>query len=141
MEGAVNRAMSRGVHRAFGVHSRSLLPTTGLLAWIVDETDSAGLSISDYDKIGSTFQATFFLDANTPIIHTPAEWSAILSVHVSINLLNVMGAEDKGWAVYDSTTSREILNKALRFFGLSQIYSYLEMVDELEMIDELEMTE
>ena len=80
--------------------------------------DSIGLSVSDYGLIGSTWQTVFFTNPTTPILHTRTEWVAILLAHPSVNLLNVLCSATGDVLIYRDDTSREILNKALRYLKL-----------------------
>lgn len=117
------------------------LPPGGLvIAFLVTDglVGSIGLLVADYEKIGATWQPVFFTNPTTPKLFTYAELSSVLSVHADINLENVMGTESKGWAIYDTITSREILNKALRWFGLPQIFdpfSFSGLDDDIAPLD------
>ena len=89
-------------------------------SWLVKDglQDSIGLSVSDYGLIGSTWQTVFFTNPTTPITHTRTEWVAILLAHPSVNLLNVLCSATGDVLIYRDDTSREILNKALRYLKL-----------------------
>ena len=101
---------------------RSGPPKAGLLFYSKDgTTDSIGLSVDDYGNIGATLQPVFFSDSTTPILRTYDELSDILEALPSINLENAVGSTVKGWAIYDITTSRYTLNRALTWFGLVEV--------------------
>lgn len=115
-----------------GMTNGKRLPPGYIEKWLApDMVGTIGLSTANYLSIGSAFQATFFVDVNTPIEHTLTDWSAILSTHENINLLNVIGTPEKGWVTYSDDTNREILNKALRWFGLPEVVPELSSFNEL----------
>jgi len=116
--------------------SGDTLPRTGL-DWYVRApgmVDIRGLSISDYDLIGSTWQPVFFTDPTTPIVFADysALWSAVSAVP-SFNEENVMGSETIGVAVYRHDTERSTLNKALRYFRQYLFIRYTDIFNYTEM--------
>jgi hypothetical protein len=113
-----------------------------LIAYFKNGTvDSIGLLITDYDAVGVTWQPVFFSDPSTPISRTLAEWFPILLAHGSINLENVICSELKGFAVYPVDTSREMLNKALRWFGLPEVVPEPSSFNSLTMEEFFALTE
>lgn len=107
---------------------RNGMPRKNLIAYTRPLQDSIGLSVDDYDNIGATWQAVFFTDSTMPIVfNTFADLWAAVSVVGSFNDENVVGTEAKGVAVYDVTTSRSVLNKALRWFGLPIVGGWVDL--------------
>lgn len=122
--------------RSFSNSISSGIPRTGLILYARPVTDTIGLSADDYDNISATWQAIFFTDPTTPVeFSTFADlWTAV-SAESTLNDNEVMGTEAKGVAIYESTTSRTILNKALRYFGLPLVYNYFMEDSELWPLD------
>ena len=84
--------------------------------------DSISLSVADYANVGSDLQSAMYTDSTHPIVFDDfdALWD-VLSILPNFNLLNYMGTELKGIAIYEDDTTRYVLNRALRWFGLDEI--------------------
>jgi len=98
-------------------------PSEGLLLFVdPSEVDSISLSVADYANVGADLQAAMYTDSTHPIVFDDfsALWD-VLSILGNFNLENYMGTETKGIAIYEDDTSRAVLNRALRWFGLDQV--------------------
>ena len=137
----ISRSIARKVHRkiprrVLGGDGPTLPREALAAAWLTRNglVDSIGLSISDYDLIGETWQPVFFSDPYTPVVFADfaALWAAVSAVP-TFNEENVMGNENIGVAIFRSDTDRAILNKALRYFRqylfvrYTNIFNYTEM--------------
>jgi hypothetical protein len=99
------------------------VPSEGLLLFVdPSEVDSISLSVADYANVGSDLQSAMYTDSTHPIVFAnfTALWD-VLSILGNFNLLNYMGTELKGLAIYEDDTSRTVLNRALRWFGLDEV--------------------
>lgn len=127
----IHKPLSRSLSILFGGGTRNRLPSDGLVAAFLvsdDLEDSIGLSVDDYDDIGVTWQAIFFTNPTTPVEFEDydALWAAVSAVG-SFNDENVMGTEAKGVAVYSTSATRVVLNKALRWFGLPIVGGWVDL--------------
>lgn len=83
-----------------------------------DGVGSIALLISDYANIGPDLQAVLFADSTTPIVFEDyAAFFTVISGVPSFNTENAMGTSDET-AIYEYGTDRNILDEALRYFGL-----------------------
>ena len=61
-------------------------PSEGLIFYTKSTVDTIGLSVSDYDSIGSIWKSTFFSDPTTPLTVDVAD----ILAHAQINKANVI---------------------------------------------------
>lgn len=98
------------------------LPTQGLLMKIMAPgiVDTIGVSFSElYAQLPAAHQSLYSADGETP--YDDETTLANIAGYANLNLEELIGTPAKGYAQYADGTSREILNKALRYFGLPQI--------------------
>jgi len=84
-------------------------------------TDVIGISITDKPNVRPEIWALLFDEFDVPY----SDAQRIINIEAS-NLLNIyelIGASGKGYVLYAIGTSRRVLNKALRHFGLSNLAS------------------
>ena len=100
--------------------SKSIPGKSDLLFY--SKNDIISLSAADYANVGSDLQSAMYTDSTHPIVFAnfTALWD-VLSILGNFNLLNYMGTETKGIAFYRDDTTRTVLNRALRWFGLDEI--------------------
>jgi len=90
-------------------------PSPDLIAYFKDGvTDSVGLSVSDYDKLGPLIQPIFFIDPST--LRDTAEAYALALASPHLNKINMFGSDDKGVAVYPTAISIATYYGALKYF-------------------------
>ena len=112
-----------GFKFGFNKGSGGGITRTGLLRFVdPSEVDSIGVSVSDYASVGSDLQSAMYTDSTHPIVFADfdALWD-VLSILPNFNLLNYMGTELKGIAIYEDDTTRYVLNRALRWFTLDEV--------------------
>lgn len=110
--------------------SRQSYPMTGLIGmWkLVGGTvvENIGLSVEDYTRADAVGRSIFWgNDFPIPLLiaYTWENLIAAVSAEPTVNEGYLLYSADKQIVMlYEDGTSREILNKALRYLGLPQIY-------------------
>lgn len=119
----IRNTFQRVVRPILDVSRNSGLIKTGLLGfWPYGTTDTIGLSVDDYSSLSATWQAIFFTSPTEPVefANYAALWAAV-NAESTLNDNEVLGTEAKAVLVYDESTSRSTLNRALRWLGLDPV--------------------